>query len=105
LKILGREIRFKINCKMQDTLQIIVGALGTEVPGEEGSLEISLDSILGILDDLIIVSLPICHRIDLDHMPVTMVDKKNFRGSNNSQTDCMSMFFNGYRVYDSKFTT
>ena len=65
---------------MQDTLQIIVGALGTEVPGGEGSLEISLDSILGILDDLIIVSLPICHRIDLEHMPVTMVDQKTSEG-------------------------
>jgi hypothetical protein len=80
LKILGREIRSKINCKMQDTLQIIVGALGTEVPGGEGLLEISLDSILGILDDLIIVNLPICHRIDLEHMSVTMVVQKTSEG-------------------------
>jgi hypothetical protein len=42
--------------------------------------KISLDSILGILDDLIIVSLPICHRIDLEHMPVTMVDQKTSEG-------------------------
>jgi hypothetical protein len=38
------------------------------------------DSILGILDDLIIVNLPICHRIDLEHMSVTMVVQKTSEG-------------------------